>query len=134
MRPTKTEYYMNLAEVVASRSTCIRRQYGAVIVKDDVICSTGYNGSPRGDINCCDVGFCQREADGATHNDGNYDSCHSVHAEQNAMLMASKEEMNGAVMYLAGFEHGKRLASKDVRPCPICQRMIDNSGIIMVIT
>lgn len=134
MRPTKTEYFMSLAELVASRSTCIRRQYGAVIVNNGIVVSTGYNGSPKGDINCCDVGFCQREADGAKHNDGNYDSCHSVHAEQNAMLMASREEMDGAIMYLAGFEKGERLKSDDVKPCPICQRMIDNSGIIMVIT
>lgn len=134
MRPSKTEYYLSLAEVIASRSTCLRRQYGAIIVKDDVIVSTGYNGSPRGFTNCCDTLVCQREKDGSPHNNGLYDNCNSVHAEQNAMLMASREEMDGAVMYLAGFENGKRIKSEDVKPCPICQRMIYNSGIIEVVT
>lgn len=134
MRPTKIEYYLGIAEAVSKRSTCLRRQYGAVIVKDNKIMSTGYNGSPTGEINCCDVGVCQRALDGAKHNDGNYNSCHSIHAEQNAMLMASREEMDGAVLYLAGFENGERLKSEDVSPCPICQRMINNSGIIEVIT
>jgi len=134
MRPTKIDYYLSIAEAVSKRSTCLRRQYGAVIVKNDRIVSCGYNGSPTGEINCCDIGVCQRALDGATHNDGNYGNCHSVHAEQNAMLMASKEEMDGAVLYLVGFENGEQLKPEDVSPCPICQRMINNSGIIEVVT
>ena len=129
IRPDKNEYYLGIAAAVSRRSTCIRRQYGAVIVNNDEIISTGYNGAPRGMPNCCDTGICNRE--GCKHNDGNYDNCCSVHAEMNAMLSASRNEMLGGTLYLAGFENGQAIAAE---PCPICKRLIINAGIKEVIS
>lgn len=135
MRQDKTNYYLDIALAVSKRSTCIRRHYGAVIVNNDEIISTGYNGSPRGCINCCDVGKCMRSK--AKRNSG-YEECKSVHAEQNAMISASRKEMIGATLYLAcEFEYKEGWLediTTEVKPCPICQRMIDNSGITNVIT
>lgn len=128
MRPTKNEYYIEIAKAVAGRSTCLRRQYGAVIVNRDEIVSTGYNGSPRGEMNCCDRGTCYRE--GHIHNDGDYNDCCSVHAEMNAIISASRAEMIGGTLYIAGFENGKIITAE---PCPICKRLINNSGILKVI-
>lgn len=129
MRPTKYEYYLDIAKAVSRRSTCLRRQYGAVIVKNDEIIATGYNGSPRGCENCCDVGKCNRE--NAMHNDGNYAECPAVHAEMNAIISASRKEMIGATLYLAGFENGQEI--ENAVPCPICERLIKNAGIERVI-
>lgn len=128
MRPDKDTYYLGIAKAVAGRSTCLRRQYGAVIVNNDEIISTGYNGSPRGEVNCCDTGICYRI--GKEHNDGNYAECCSVHAEMNAIISASRAEMLGATLYLAGFENGQAIAAE---PCPICKRLIKNAGIKEVI-
>ena len=129
MRPSLDEYYLGIAKAVARRSTCLRRQYGAVVVNNDEIVSTGYNGAPRGETNCCDTGICHRI--GHAHNDGDYNDCKSVHAEQNALLSASRREMIGATLYLAGFENGQEIAGE---PCPICKRLIKNAGIIRVVT
>ena len=129
MRPEKDDYYLSIAAGVAARSTCLRRQYGAVIVKSDEVISTGYNGAPRGEVNCCDLGSCRRE--GMPHNAGSYTDCRSVHAEMNAIISASRRDMLGSTMYLAGFENGERI---DARPCPICQRLIKNAGIARVVT
>lgn len=131
-RPTKDEYYLNIAKTVSTRSTCIRRQYGAVIVNNDEIVSTGYNGAARHEANCCDKGFCQRQLDGSAHNDGNYSNCPSVHAEMNAIISASRKEMLGATLYLAGFENGHKVAY--CMPCPVCARIIQNAGIAKVIS
>lgn len=128
MRPTKNEYYLQIAKAVSRRSTCLRRQYGAVIVNNDEIISTGYNGSPRGEENCCDTGICYRV--GHAHNDGDYASCCSVHAEMNAIISASRAEMLGATLYLYGEENGKEI---EASPCPICQRLIKNAGIKEVV-
>lgn len=128
MRPSRDEYYIGIAAAVSRRSTCLRRQYGAVIVNKDEIVSTGYNGSPRGGVNCCDTGVCNRI--GCDHNDGNYANCCSVHAEMNAVISASRAEMIGATLYLAGFEEGKVIKAE---PCPICERMIENAGIERVV-
>lgn len=128
MRPSRDEYYMGIAKAVSRRSTCLRRQYGAVIVNNDEIVSTGYNGSPRGGVNCCDTGICNRI--GCAHNDGNYANCCSVHAEMNAVISASRAEMIGATLYLAGFEDGKVIKAE---PCPICKRMLENAGIERVV-
>lgn len=128
MRPDKDTYYLGIAGAVSRRSTCLRRQYGAVIVNNDEIISTGYNGAPRGETNCCDTGICHRK--GHDHNDGNYSDCPSVHAEMNAMLSASRSEMIGATLYLAGFENGQVIAAE---PCPICARLIKNAGIVNII-
>lgn len=129
MRPNPDEYYLGIARAVSKRSTCLRRQYGAVIVNNNEIISTGYNGSPRGEVNCCDVGICNRT--GHAHNDGDYRSCCSVHAEMNAIISASRSEMLGATLYLAGFEDGQEIVGE---PCPVCQKLIKNAGIVKVVT
>ena len=132
MRQNKHEYYCGIAKAVSKRSTCLRRQYGAVVVNNDEIIATGYNGSPRGCINCCDTGKCNRYNDVKwgdrvhTHNDGDYDSCNSVHAEMNALLSAARRDMIGGTLYLYGEENGKEIKCE---PCPICKRLIKNSGI-----
>ena len=122
-------YYLGIARAVSKRSSCLRRQYGAVIVNNQEIVSTGYNGSPRGDKNCCDVGNCARMNE--VHNSGKYDLCKSVHAEQNALISASRSEMIGATLYLYGEENGITI---DAAPCPICMRMIRNAGITRIIS
>ncbi|MBR5823759.1 MAG: dCMP deaminase family protein [Paludibacteraceae bacterium] len=123
------EYFLNVAREVSKRSTCIKRQYGAVIVdRNKTIVSTGYNGSPRGEVNCCDIGYCERLH--VPHNSGQYDSCRSVHAEQNAIISASRSDMLGATLYLYGEENGKPI---DATPCPICDRLIKNAGISQVV-
>lgn len=132
-RISKIEYYLGIAEAVAKRSTCLRRQYGAIIVKNDEIIATGYNGSPRGVANCCDVGRCWREENDIPHGE-RYEACLAVHAEQNALTSASRRDMIGADLYLAGLENGERISGERVRPCKICERMIANSGIGMVVT
>ena len=132
-RPSKDAYYLNIAAVVGRRSTCIRRQYGPVIVKNGEIIATGYNGAARGEENCCDTGFCFREANGIPHGE-QYEKCVAVHAEQNAILSASRQDMIGSTLYLAGFEKDKRLSPSQVKPCLICRRMIKNAGIDRVIT
>lgn len=139
-RISKDEYYLGIALAVSKRSTCLKRHYGCVIVKNDEIIATGYNGSPRGEENCCDLGKCKRL--NVPHNSGDYSDCHSVHAEQNAMLSASRNEMIGATMYLAGEEYKdynedgtfcfEWIDIEDATPCPICERMIKNAGIISV--
>lgn len=134
-RISKDLYYLEIARAVSKRSTCLKRQYGAVIVKNDEIISTGYNGSPRGENNCCDIhSECPRK--NKPHNSGDYSDCPAVHAEQNAIISASRNEMIGATLYLAGFEYenNEYKKIKNPRPCPICQRLISNSGIIKVIT
>lgn len=130
-RPSKDRYYLDIAAQVAARSTCLRRQYGAVIVKNDIIIATGYNGAARSRANCCDLGYCYREAHNIPHGE-QYEKCHAVHAEANAMLAASREEMFGATLYLAGFDDGVRL--EDPRPCEMCERYIVNAGIKNVVT
>ena len=130
MRPSKTKYYLDIAEAVAARSTCLRRQYGAVIVKNDVIIATGYNGAARGDDNCCDVGYCYREANNIPHGE-RYEECEAVHAEMNAIISADRDKMIGATLFLAGVENGERI--KDAKPCKMCRRVIANSGIRRVI-
>ena len=136
MRKDKINYYLDIAASVYERSNCLRRHYGCVIVKNDEIISTGYNGAPRGETNCWDIGSCQRL--NKPHNSGDYSDCHSVHAEQNAMLSASRKEMIGATMYLAGeelisnddWDYWQEV--EDATPCPICERMIKNAGIVSV--
>ena len=125
-RPDKDSYFFNIAEVVASRSTCLRRQYGAVIVKDGVIKSTGYNGSPRNADNCSDIGECWRMKHNIPHGE-RYEMCQAVHAEANAIINAAPADMNGATLYLVGLEDGKRVES--VKPCALCEKLIRNAQI-----
>lgn len=125
-RMSINDYYLKIAETVALRSTCLRRQYGAVLVKNNEIIATGYNGSPRGEANCRDIGFCARQ--GAEHGEG-YERCRSVHAEQNAIISAARSEMIGSTLYLACLQD-----KPDIEPCSICSRLIKNAGIKEVIT
>lgn len=132
MRVDKNNYYLDIAQTVSERSTCLRRRYGAVIVKNDIIVSTGYNGAPRGRKNCCDCGFCRREAENVPHGE-RYELCRSVHAEQNAIISASKTEMLEATLYLCCTDpvNGEVLPNMDC--CMMCQRVILNSGIKTVV-
>lgn len=134
-RISKKDYYLNIAREVAKRSTCLRRQYGAVIVRNDEVLSTGYNGSVRGSDNCCDIGMCWREVNHIPHGE-QYEKCVAVHAEQNAIISAARQGVSifGSDIYLVGFEHGKPMAAKDVKPCLICARFIVNAGIKNIIT
>lgn len=130
-RPTKEQYYLNIAEVVAQRSTCRRRQYGAVIVQNDVIVSTGYNGAPRGADNCCDKGECWREANNIPHGE-RYEMCQAVHAEANAIINANRADMTGSTLYLVGIEEGKRIEKPT--PCLLCEKLIKNAQIRWVVS
>jgi dCMP deaminase len=133
-RPSKDSYYISIAEQVARRSTCLKRAYGAVIVNNDEIVATGYNGSPRGFTNCCDEGVCKR-AGAPRYTD--YEKCESVHAEQNAIIHASRQQMAGATLYLAcwDYEATTQQPTFDVapEPCPLCMRMIKNAGIVRIV-
>lgn len=129
-RPSKNEYYLGIAEAVSKRSTCIRRQYGAVIVNADEIISTGYNGAPRGEENCADRGCCERNRLNIPKGE-RYELCRSVHAEQNAIISAARKEMIGAVIYITGTSGDGSWA--DGRPCEICSKMIKNAGIKEVV-
>ncbi|GAB4408825.1 MAG: cytidine/deoxycytidylate deaminase family protein [Thermodesulfovibrionales bacterium] len=129
-RPTWDEYFIEIAKVVSSRATCLRRRYGAVIVKDNVIISTGYNGSPRGSVNCIDRGTCRREELNVPAGE-RYELCEAVHAEQNAVINGSPERMKNATIYIAGFEESDEFA--DGKPCLLCRRMIQNAMIKEVV-
>jgi len=133
-RPTKREYYLDIARVVSSRSTCLRRKYGSIIVSPaDSIVSTGYNGSPRGEDNCCDTGYCER-AEKKIPSGSNYELCRSIHAEMNACLEAGRKEAMGGTLYLYGEDSqtGKELDYS--QPCLICRKVLINSGIKSIIT
>lgn len=126
-RISKIDAYLNCAENFAYRSTCIKRHYGAVIVKDDAVISTGYNGSPRGFENCSDIGECPRIKRGLHQGEG-YGICRAVHAEANALLNCSREQTLGADLYLAGI-NPMDLSVHKAKPCPLCARMIIQAGI-----
>ena len=130
-RRDKTNHYLDMADVARERSTCLRRTYGAVIVKNDTIVSTGYSGAPRGRANCIDLGFCMRNKLGIPRGE-RYEFCRSVHAEANAIIAASREQMLGATMYLVGREADGTLMA-DANSCTMCKRLIINAGITKVI-
>lgn len=131
-RPSKEQYYLNIAEDVARRSTCLRRNYGAVIVNHDEIVATGYGGSPRETINCTEVGFCYRAKLGARKGE-HYEFCRAVHAEQNAIIQARRLDMLGARLYLVGLDHKTKTRLEEADPCRICRHLIVNAGIKWVI-
>lgn len=131
-RLSKINYYLDIAQAVATRGTCLRKKYGAIIVKNDSIISTGYNGAPRGRKNCCDLGFCQREALNIPRGE-RYELCRSVHAEANAIISASREDMIGATLYLVGLEYKTNELVPGSNSCMMCKRMIINSGISKVV-
>jgi len=131
-RIDKINYYLDIAETVTERATCLRRCWGAVIVKNDEIISTGYNGAPRGRKNCTDVGFCIREKLNVPRGE-RYELCRSVHAEQNAIISASRRDTIGATLYIVGVDAKTREYVEKSMPCAMCKRTIINSGIEKVI-
>lgn len=127
-RRDKVNYYLDLAQVVAMRGTCLRRLYGAVIVKNDEVISTGYAGAPRGRKNCSDIGACIRKDLNIPRGE-RYELCRSVHAEANAIISASREQMLGSSLYLVGTEVSTGQLIKDSCSCSMCKRLIINAGI-----
>lgn len=132
IRISKENYYLDIAQTVSERATCLRRVYGAIIVSNDEIISTGYNGAPRGRVNCTDLGYCSREAMRVPRGQ-RYELCRSVHAEANALLSAARRDMVGATLYLVGrdAQTGELLA--DATSCSMCRRLVINAGISRVV-
>ena len=132
MRKDKINYYLDIAASVSERSTCLRRHYGCVIVKNDEIISTGYNGAPRGRKNCDDLGFCYREQMDSPRGE-RYELCRSVHAEQNAIISASRNELIDADLYMVGINAKTGEIEPKATSCMMCKRVVINSGIKRVI-
>jgi dCMP deaminase len=129
-RPSLDEYYLNIAKAVSMRSTCLKKHYGAVIVKNGEIISTGYNNPPRGEAHCATCSkTCVRDGDV-----GEFTSCPAVHAEQNAIISAARTDMLGADLYLAGYDVPTGEENLEAWPCEICLRLIKNAGIDRIIT
>lgn len=127
-RRDKINYYLDLAEMVSQRGTCLRRRYGAVIVKNDEVISTGYVGAPRGRKNCTDMGVCIRQKLNIPRGE-RYELCRSVHAEANAIISASRDKMIGSALYLVGLEMATGEYVKNANSCSMCKRQIINAGI-----
>ena len=126
---TKDEYYLGIALAVAKKSTCLKKQYGAIIVKNDQVLATGYNGPVRGEPHCtkCTKVSCDKDM-------LEYSSCPACHAEMNCIISASRDEMLGATLYLAGYITSTGEENLNVEPCEICLRLIKNAGINRVVT
>ncbi len=131
-RVSKHNYYLDIAQTVAERSTCLRKMYGAIIVKDDVIVSTGYNGAPRGRKNCSDINFCMRDKLNIPRGE-RYELCRSVHAEANAIIAAARERMLGATIYMVCVDPADGKVVSGTSSCMMCKRQIINAGIETVI-
>lgn len=131
-RISKENYYLDIAETVIGRATCLRRCYGAIIVKNDEIISTGYNGAPRGRKNCVDMKYCAREAMNVPQGQ-RYELCRSVHAEANAIISAARRDMTGGTLYLVGRDASTGELLRDTAPCSMCRRMIINAGLEKVV-
>ena len=131
-RISKENYYLNIAETVLERATCLRRVFGAIIVKNDEIISTGYNGAPRGRRNCVDMGFCTREAMQIPRGE-RYELCRSVHAEANAIISAARRDMVGGTLYLVGRNAQTGELLHDATSCAMCRRMVINAGLSKVV-
>lgn len=131
-RVSKNNYYLDIAQTVAERGTCLRRLFGAIIVKNDVIVSTGYVGAPRGRKNCCDLKFCYREKLNIPRGE-RYELCRSVHAEANAIIAASRDQTLEATLYLACIDPNSRELQPGTSCCSMCRRMIINAGIEKVV-
>ena len=131
-RRDKLNYYLDIAQSVLERGTCLRRKYGAIIVKNDQIISTGYAGAPRGRKNCSDLGWCRREKLNVPRGE-RYELCRSVHAEANAIISASRENMIGSTLYLVGKECETGDYVKNGSCCSMCKRMVINAGIKNVV-
>jgi len=131
-RVDKTNYYLDIAQTVAERGTCIRRNFGAIIVSNDQIVSTGYVGAPRGRRNCTDLQKCIREELSVPRGE-RYELCRSVHAEANAIIHAARNDMIGATLYLVGIDLKDGGLVPDAAPCSMCKRQIINAGIVKVV-
>ncbi len=131
-RIDKENYYLDIAESVLERSTCIRRCFGSVIVKNDEIISTGYNGAPRGRKNCVDLGYCTREKLNIPRGE-RYELCRSVHGEENAIISASRKDLIDSILYLVGKDYNTGEYVKDARPCAMCKKTIINAGIKKIV-
>lgn len=131
-RRDKKNYYLDIAQTVAERGTCLRRNYGAIIVHNDEIISTGYVGAPRGRKNCSDLGYCIRQELNIPRGE-RYEMCRSVHAEANAIISASRRDMIGASLYLVGLEASSGDIVANSCCCSMCKRMVINSGIKEVV-
>ena len=131
-RISKENYYLDIAQTVLERATCLRRVYGAIIVKNDEIISTGYNGAPRGRRNCVDMGYCSREAMNVPRGE-RYELCRSVHAEANAIISASRRDMVGGTIYLVGRNAATGELLPDATSCLMCRRMVINAGLERVV-
>ncbi|MBQ5887210.1 MAG: cytidine/deoxycytidylate deaminase family protein [Clostridia bacterium] len=131
-RVSKENYYLDIAQTVAERSTCLRRCYGAIIVKDDTIVSTGYNGAPRGRKNCSDLGYCMREKLQIPRGE-RYEMCRSLHSEANAIIAAARERMLGATLYMCCIDPVSHEVVGGTCSCAMCKRMIINAGIETVV-
>ena len=129
--PSKKEYYLNIAYEVAKRGTCIRRNYGSVIVQNDQIVGTGYTGAPRGQKNCCDIGTCIRNTKNIPSGE-RYEECRSCHSEWNAVINAGREKCINGVLYLVGIEMSND-QKISVEPCLICKKIIINAGLCRVV-
>ena len=130
-RVTKENYYLDIAQTVAERSTCLRKKYGAIIVKNDVIVSTGYNGAPRGRKNCSDLRFCMRDKLNIPRGE-RYEMCRSVHSEANAIIAAPRDQMLGSDLYMACIDPSDGSLVPGTNSCMMCKRMIINAGIARV--
>ena len=128
MRRDKINYYLDIAETVALRSTCLRRRYGAIIVLNDEIIATGYNGAPRGRKNCLDRDECMRDELGIPSGE-RYELCRSVHAEANAIISAARRDMIGSTLYMTGIDSKTGKLLDETNSCSMCRRLIINSGI-----
>ena len=131
-RISKANYYLDIAQTVLERATCLRRVYGAIIVKNDEIISTGYNGAPRGRANCVDLGYCSREAMQVPRGE-RYELCRSVHAEANAIISASRRDMVGGTLYLVGRDARTWELLGDATSCSMCRRLVINAGLKEVV-
>ena len=131
-RIDKENYYLDIAETVLERATCLRRCYGAIIVKNDEIVATGYNGAPRGRKNCSDLGYCTREAMGVPSGE-RYELCRSVHAEANAIISAARSDIIGGTLYLVGRDAKTGALLPEATSCSMCRRFIINAGIERVV-
>ena len=131
-RTSKENYYLDIAQTVAERSTCLRKHFGAIIVKNDIIISTGYNGTPRGRKNCSDINYCMRDELNIPRGE-RYELCRSVHAEANAIISASRRDMLGSTLYLVGRDSVTHELLHDATSCSMCRRQIINAGITRVI-
>lgn len=131
-RIDKHNYYLDICETVLERGTCLRRNFAAIIVKNDEIIATGYTGAPRGRANCCELKYCKREELNVPRGT-RYELCRSVHAEQNAIISARRQDMIGSTMYLVGKEAKTEEYVKNASPCSLCKRFIINAGISKVV-